>query len=100
MVSRDAVGHWNVTLTLTRHGSSAWDRLSRSSFHEYVGVDLDGHVLEAPLIEPSQGAWSSFSGQLELTGPKPLDVVLAFELRAGALPVETKLISVRPSVRA
>jgi hypothetical protein len=98
-VVQQQVGEWVVAVTLDHRGSSALDRLSKSSFHEYVAVDLDGHVLEAPLIEPAEVVWSSFSGQVEIAGPRSLDVVIAFVLRTGALPVETKLIAVRPSVR-
>jgi len=61
-----SIDSWAVGFRLTPQAALRWDRLSDRSFHEYVAIDLDGEVLSAPLIEPTQGAWASFEGQGEI----------------------------------
>jgi hypothetical protein len=61
-------GQWTVELTLTPTGSTAWDTLAEQQFHALVGIVLHGRVLSAPVIQPTQSAFTSFDGQLELSG--------------------------------
>jgi preprotein translocase subunit SecD len=57
-----------VNVTLTAHGSHAWDRATQLYFHQFLAVVIDGVVVSAPLVQPTQAAWSSFNGQLQLSG--------------------------------
>jgi hypothetical protein len=66
--ARISSGQWAVDVTLTDTGSAAWDALARQQFHQVVGVDLDGQVLSAPIIQPTQSSFDSFNGQLEISG--------------------------------
>jgi preprotein translocase subunit SecD len=61
-------GQWAVNLHLTAHGSSQWDSLSQDRFHQVVAVVLNGRVLSAPIMQPTQTSWSSFNGQVEIVG--------------------------------
>jgi len=61
-------GQWTVELTLTPTGSTAWDTLAEQQFHALVGVVLHGRVLSAPVIQPTQSAFTSFDGRLDLSG--------------------------------
>jgi hypothetical protein len=61
-------GQWLVNITLTNAGSIAWDALASQQFHQVIGVDLNGHIISAPIIQPTQSSVSSFHGQIEIGG--------------------------------
>jgi hypothetical protein len=61
-------GQWAVNLTLTPSGSVAWDALTNKQFHQIIGVVLNGQVTSAPITQPTQSTWSSFSGQVQISG--------------------------------
>jgi preprotein translocase subunit SecD len=61
-------GQWAVNLTLTSSGSVAWDALTRQQFHQIIGVVVNGQVMSAPITQPAQSAWSSFNGQVQISG--------------------------------
>jgi hypothetical protein len=61
-------GHWTVNLVLTRQGSLQWDALSKDQFHQIIGVDFNGRVISAPITQPTQSAWSSFNGRVQISG--------------------------------
>jgi preprotein translocase subunit SecD len=61
-------GQWGVNLTLTPSGSAAWDALTRQQFHQIIGVALNGQVISAPITQPTQSGWSSFNGQVQISG--------------------------------
>jgi len=59
-------GEWRVNLTLTESGSARWDALARQQFHALVGVVVDNQVISAPINEPTQSTFISFSGRLQI----------------------------------
>ncbi len=59
---------WIVNVTLTRAGSSAWDALARKSFHEFIGVDVDGQAVSVPITEPGEPVFASFAGRMQISG--------------------------------
>jgi hypothetical protein len=61
-------GTWVVDASFTDLGSRLWDSLAQKYFHQIVALDLDGHVVSAPVTEPSQDSFSSFSGRVQITG--------------------------------
>lgn len=61
-------GQWLVNLRLTGAGSSAWDTLAQAQFHALVAVVEYGHVISAPIIQPTQTGFTTFDGQLQLSG--------------------------------
>ena len=61
-------GQWFVLLRLTSAGSVKWDTLAQAQFHALVGVVVDGHVISAPITQPTQSSFTSFDGELELAG--------------------------------
>jgi preprotein translocase subunit SecD len=89
-------GQWSVNLVLTSAGSTEWDALSKQQFHEIIGVDLDGQVISAPITQPTQTAWSSFNGQVQISGSFTEDQAktLATEFTYGALPVKLDRLTV------
>jgi len=59
---------WNVLVRLTPIGSTHLDALAQQQFHAFIAIDLDGHVLSAPVIEPTQASFSSFGGEFQISG--------------------------------
>ena len=80
---------WVVNATLTTKGAPAWDTLASKYFHEIIGIDLDGQVVSAPLTQPSQAAFTSFAGKVQISGnfTQTLAQNLALDLNYGSLPV-------------
>jgi|SRR5580658_7390095 hypothetical protein len=75
------LGQWVVKISLTSDGAIRWDSLARTQFHALVAVVVRGRVIEAPLIQPGQYAFTSFSGRFAIAG----DLTRA---EAGALAAE------------
>ncbi|MHB8330383.1 MAG: SecDF P1 head subdomain-containing protein [Acidimicrobiales bacterium] len=59
-------GEWLVNVTLTSAGSRAWDRLNQTQFHAYIAFVVNGVVISAPLVEPSQSTFASLSGPMQI----------------------------------
>ncbi len=66
--AQPADGQWAINLVLTRQGSSEWDALTRAHFHAIIGVVLNGTVISAPIVQPIQSSWTSFDGQVQISG--------------------------------
>src|ERR1035437_3465947 len=88
---------WAVSIVLTGPGSTAWDALSQQQFHVIIGIDLDGQVMPAPITQPSQTSFTSFNGQVQISGSFTQDQAktLATELNYGSLPVKLDRINVQ-----
>jgi len=82
-------GQWVVNMTLTSAGSNEWNTMTMRYFHEIIGVELDGVVQSAPITQPQQTTWSSFGGQVEISGSftRASAQSLALALQFGSLPV-------------
>jgi preprotein translocase subunit SecD len=65
---RTSFGAWSVDVRLSSAGGRRWDAVARQSFHEQLAFDLDGHVVSAPMIQPTNASFSSFDGKLQLSG--------------------------------
>ena len=80
---------WVVLVNLTGSGATAWDTLAQQQFHAYIAIDLDGQVQSAPLTQPSQAAFTSFQGKIQISGSFTHTSAqnLALVLNYGALPV-------------
>jgi preprotein translocase subunit SecD len=61
-------GQWVVNVDLNGNGAAQWDNLSRQQFHAFIGIDLDGKVVSAAIIQPTQASFSSFRGQMQIAG--------------------------------
>ena len=61
-------GQWAVDIVLTSAGASQWDALAREQFHAIIGIDLDGKVISAPITQPTDSAFASFDGRLQISG--------------------------------
>ncbi|HEX3839719.1 MAG TPA: hypothetical protein VHU85_02900 [Acidimicrobiales bacterium] len=59
---------WTINITLTGEGSTQWDALAQSQFHAIIGIDIGGKVVSAPIVQPSQTSFSSFDGQMQISG--------------------------------
>jgi preprotein translocase subunit SecD len=89
-------GQWAVNLNLTSAGSSQWDALAQQQFHAIIGIDLDGQVISAPITQPTQSTFTSFNGQVQISGSFTEDQAktLANDLNYGALPVKLDRLTV------
>ena len=83
-------GQWTVNINFNAAGATAWDALAQQQFHAIIGIDLDAQVISAPLTQPTQAAFTSFAGQVQISGSFTEDQAktLATELNFGALPVK------------
>ena len=61
-------GTWTINLALTSAGSVQWDAMAMAQFHQIVGIDVNGQVISAPIIQPTQSTFSSFNGQVQISG--------------------------------
>jgi hypothetical protein len=59
---------WDLDVNLNDRGSTAWDNLAQQQFHAYVGIDLDGLVISAPITQATQAAFTSFDGKVQISG--------------------------------
>ncbi|MGA2969169.1 MAG: protein translocase subunit SecD [Acidimicrobiales bacterium] len=89
VAQQNAIGQWVVNYTLTKTGSPLWDTVAKNNFHAFLAIELDGVVQSAPLIQPSQAAFSSFDGQGEISGSfnEQSAKNLALAMQFGSLPV-------------
>ena len=88
--TQNQTGAWVVDYTLNGSaGSTKWDQVSEQNFHLPLGIELDGNVYSAPIIQPTQGSWSSFQGRGEISGSLTQQDAqnLAQAMNYGALPI-------------
>ena len=85
-----STGLWTVNINFNPVGATLWDNLAQKQLHAIIGIDLDAQVISAPLTLPSQAAFSSFGGQVQISGSfsESQAKALATELNFGALPVK------------
>ena len=91
--TQNQTGQWVVQYTLAgAAGSALWDKVAQANFHMLLGIELDGIVYSAPIIQPSQTAFTSFQGQGEISGSLTQQDAqnLAQAMNFGALPVTLK----------
>lgn len=90
-------GTWAVNLVLTGPGSTAWDNLAKQQFHAIIAIDLDGQVISAPITQPTEQTFSSFNGQVQISGSFTEDEakLLATDFTYGALPVKLDRLNVQ-----
>jgi preprotein translocase subunit SecD len=90
-------GQWAVNLNLTGDGAAQWDALAKTQFHQIIGIDLDGQVISAPITLPAQQGFTSFNGQVQISGGFTEDQAktLATEFTYGALPVKLDRLTVQ-----
>jgi preprotein translocase subunit SecD len=88
-------GQWVVNIALTGSGSKGWDSMTKRYFHEIIGIELDGVVQSAPITLSTQGTWTSFGGQVEISGNFTQQSAqnLAISLQYGSLPVALKQLT-------
>ena len=88
-------GQWVVDITLTGSGSNGWNQMTQRYFHEIIGIEIDGVVQSAPITQSTQGTWSSFGGQVEISGNFTQQSAqnLAIALQYGSLPVALKQLT-------
>ena len=91
--TQNQTGAWVVDYSLAGGANSAlWDKVAGENFHQLLGIELDGVVYSAPIIQPSQSTFTSFDGQGEISGNlTQADAQnLAQAMNYGALPVTLK----------
>jgi hypothetical protein len=81
-------GGWIVNVRLNPNESQLWDQVAAEYFHRQLAIDLNGVIVEAPLIQPTNSSFSSFDGQLQLLALTKSDAYdLAAALTSGPLAV-------------
>lgn len=61
-------GQWIVAVVFTTRGATVWDDVAARQFHEQLAIVIDGAVASAPLIQPNQYTFTSFTGSMQLVG--------------------------------
>jgi len=95
---RDQTGAWVVDYNLAGSaGSELWGHVAEENFHQILGIELDGVVYSAPLIQPTQSSFSSFDGKGEISGDltKGEAQQLALVMNSGTIPVPLRLLTVQ-----
>jgi preprotein translocase subunit SecD len=88
--TQNQTGAWVVDYTLNGSaGSALWDKVAQQNFHQLLGIELDGSVYSAPIIQPTQSTFSSFQGKGEISGNLTQQDAqnLAQAMNFGALPI-------------
>ncbi len=91
--TQNQTGQWVVDYTLAgAAGSALWDKVAQENFHQLLGIELDGQVYSAPIIQPTQSAFTSFDGKGEISGNLTQSDAqnLAQAMNFGALPITLK----------
>jgi preprotein translocase subunit SecD len=91
--TQNQTGAWVVDYTLAgAAGSALWDKVAQENFHQLLGIELDGVVYSAPIIQPTQSSFTSFDGKGEISGSLTQGDAqnLAQAMNFGALPVTLK----------
>ena len=93
-------GGWIVDVQLNAAESQEWDQVAERYFHRQLAVDLNGVIVEAPIIQPANSTFSSFDGQMQLLAVTATDAYdLAAALTSGpfAVPLIARLSGARAS---
>jgi preprotein translocase subunit SecD len=61
-------GQWVINLDLTDEGALQWDTMAEQQFHQMIGIDLNGQVISAPIMQPTQSSFTPFDGRLQISG--------------------------------
>jgi preprotein translocase subunit SecD len=91
--TQNQTGAWVVDYTLAgAAGSALWDKVAAANFHQLLGIELDGQVYSAPIIQPTQSSFTSFAGKGEISGNLTQSDAqnLAQAMNFGALPITLK----------
>ena len=91
--TQNQTGQWVVDYSLAGGaGSALWDKVAQENFHQLLGIELDGDVYSAPIIQPTQTAFTSFAGRGEISGNLTQSDAqnLAQAMNYGALPLTLK----------
>jgi hypothetical protein len=65
---RAPTGAAEVNIVFTAAGAKKWNAAAKSDFHQELAVVVDGRVVSAALIEPSQHSFTSFDDQSTISG--------------------------------
>jgi len=94
VAQQSQTGAWEVNYSLKgAAGSNLWDSVAKENFHLLLGIELDGVVQSAPIIQPSQATFTSFDGQGTISGGNMTEAdakSLALAMQFGSLPVRLK----------
>ncbi len=97
VAQQSQTGQWEVNYTLRGPaGSAKWDKVAQENFHLLLGIELDGVVQSAPLIQPTQDTFTSFDGQGTISGGNMTEAdakSLALAMQFGSLPVRLKQLT-------
>ncbi len=82
-------GEWVVSIQLSSSASQQLDQVGSEHFHGYLGADLNGQIVWAPIIEPTQTSFTSFDGKMDIYGPlsRAGAEAVAAALQSGPLPI-------------
>jgi preprotein translocase subunit SecD len=97
VAQQNQTGQWEVNYSLKgSDGSKLWDKVADENFHELLGIELDGVVQSAPLIQPTLNGFTSFLGQGTISGGNMTEAdakSLALSMQFGSLPVRLKQLT-------
>lgn len=83
-----SAGGWIVDVHLNAAESEEWDHVAQQYFHRQLAVDLNGVIVEAPIIQPVNPTFRSFDGHMQLLAVTETDAYdLAAALTSGPLAV-------------
>jgi len=60
---------WTVNITMTKRGTTLWNKVVRTDFHQELAFVVGGTVVSSPLIQPTQSYVTSFGPHASIAGP-------------------------------
>jgi hypothetical protein len=91
-IGQDQYGNWIVYVHLSAAEAPLWDNVAEQYFHLQLAVDLDGVIVQAQVIEPTQDTFTTLGGQLQLFAQSKSDAdAIAVALRTGPLPIPLRV---------
>jgi hypothetical protein len=86
-VVQDQYGNWQIKVQLDSAAASQWNHLAERYFHLLLAVDMNGQIVNAPIIEPTQNTYTPFD-DLILSEDSQADAnAVAAALQSGPLPI-------------
>lgn len=86
-VVQDQYANWGIKVQLGTTAASQWNDLAERYFHRLLAIDMNGQIVSAPIIQPTQNTYTPFD-ELIISQSSQADAnAVAAALESGPLPI-------------
>ena len=90
-VVQDQYGNWEIKVQLGTAAAAQWNDLAERYFHRLLAIDMNGQIVSAPIIQPTQNAYTPFN-ELIISQSSQADAdAAAAALQSGPLPIPVQV---------